>query len=266
MDTMSRISIITVTYNASEHLWGCLNSVRKQGVDVEHILIDGASTDGTLNILKACEGQLAHVISEKDGGMYDAINKGIGLATGDVIGILNADDFYLSKDVLSKVVDAFSCEDVDAVYGDLVYVDRQDTEKVVRAWQSGEYKQRKFYHGWMPPHPTFFVRRKMYKDHGLFNTELGSAADYELMLRMLLKHGIRAKYIPEVLVKMRSGGMSNQSLLKRLKANCMDRKAWTINDLTPYPWTLSMKPIRKIGQWFNINEQKYYGSPKVKPV
>ena len=183
--------------------------------------------------------------------MYAAANKGIGLATGDVIGILNADDFYFSADTLSKVVEAFSDEDVDAVYGDLVYVDRNNTGKVVRAWRSGEYQPRKFYQGWMPPHPTFFVRHRMYQQYGLFNPELGTAADYELMLRMLLKHGIHAAYIPEVLVKMRSGGVSNQSFKNRLKANLMDRKAWTVNDLSPYPWTLWMKPLRKIGQWVN---------------
>ena len=248
---MSRISIITVTYNASDHLRDCLDSVREQDIDVEHILIDGASTDATLNILDAYKDRLAHVISEKDEGMYDALNKGIGLATGDVIGILNADDFYFSKDTLSRVADAFSDEHVDAVYGDLVYVDRNNTEKVVRAWRSGEYRPRKFYQGWMPPHPTFFVRHRMYQQYGLFNPELGTAADYELMLRMLLKHGIHAAYIPEVLVKMRSGGVSNQSFKNRLKANLMDRKAWTVNDLSPYPWTLWMKPIRKIGQWLN---------------
>ena len=248
---MSRISIITVTYNASDHLRDCLDSVREQDVDVEHILIDGASTDGTLNILDAYQDHLAHVTSEKDEGMYDAANKGIGLATGDVIGILNADDFYFSNDTLSKVVEAFSDEDVDAVYGDLVYVDRNNTGKVIRAWRSGEYQSCKFYQGWMPPHPTFFVRRRVYERYGLFNPELGTAADYELMLRMLLKHGIRAAYIPEILVKMRSGGMSNQSLAGRLKANRMDRKAWTVNDLSPHPWTLWMKPIRKIGQWVN---------------
>ena len=248
---MSRISIITVTYNASDHLRDCLDSVREQDVDVEHILIDGASTDATLNILDAYKDHLAHVISEKDEGMYDALNKGIGLATGDVIGILNADDFYFSKDTLSKVLDAFSDEDADAVYGDLVYVGRNNTEKVVRAWRSGEYQPRKFYQGWMPPHPTFFVRRSMYEQYGLFNPELGTAADYELMLRLLLRRGIQAVYIPEVLVKMRSGGMSNQSLKNRINANRMDRKAWTVNDLSPYPWTLWMKPIRKIEQWIN---------------
>ena len=173
---MSRISIITVTYNAADHLRDCLDSVREQDSDIEHILIDGASTDGTLNILDAYKDHLAHVISEKDEGMYDALNKGIGLATGDVIGILNADDFYFSKDTLSRVSEAFSDEHVDAVYGDLVYVDRNNTDKVVRAWQSGEYRPLKFYHGWMPLPPTFFVRHWMYQQYGLYNPELGTAA------------------------------------------------------------------------------------------
>ena len=248
---MTCITLITVTYNASDHLRDCLDSVREQDIDVEHILIDGASTDATLTILEQYQDHLALVISEKDEGLYHAINKGIGLAKGDVIGILNADDCYSSSDTLSKVADAFSDEDVDAVYGDLVYVQRNNTEKVVRTWRSGEYRPRKFYQGWMPPHPTFFVRSWVYEQYGLFNPELGTAADYELMLRMLLKHGIHAAYIPEVLVKMRTGGMSNQSLKNRLKANLMDRKAWTVNDLSPYPWTLWMKPLRKIGQWVN---------------
>ena len=127
--------MITVTYNASDHLRNCLDSEREQDFDVEHILIDGASTDATLNILDAYQDHLAHVISEKDEGMYDAVNKGIGLATGDVIGILNADDFYFSNDTLSKVADTFSDENVDAVYGNIVYVDRSNTEKVVRVWR-----------------------------------------------------------------------------------------------------------------------------------
>jgi glycosyltransferase involved in cell wall biosynthesis len=246
---MTRISIITVTYNAAEHLRDCLDCVRAQEVDVEHIVMDGESTDGTLAILEEYREHLAHVISEQDKGMYDAANKGIQLASGEVIGMLNADDFYLSRDTLSKVAAAFEDETVDAVYGDLVYVDREDTGKVVRVWRSGEFHPRKFYRGWMPPHPTFFVRRRVYEQYGLFNLGLGTAADYELMLRFLLKHGINAAYIPEVLVKMRSGGMSNESLQNRLRANRMDREAWRVNDLRPHPWTILMKPVRKIGQW-----------------
>jgi hypothetical protein len=135
------------------------------------------------------------------------------------------------------------------VYGDLVYVDREDTERVVRYWKSGDYHPRRFYWGWMPPHPAFFVRRSVYSNYGLFDLEQGSAADYELMLRFLLKYGIRPAYLPEVLVKMRRGGMSNATLANRLRANRLDRRAWVVNELQPYPWTLWMKPARKLGQW-----------------
>ena len=189
-------------------------------------------------------------VSEPDNGIYDGLNKGIALATGDVIGFLHSDDFYASDNVIQKVAAVFNDPAVDTCYGDLRYVDAQDTAKVVRFWRSGLFESGKFYWGWMPPHPTFFVRRSIYDKYGLFNLNLGSAADYEIMLRFLLKHQLRAAYLPEVFVNMRVGGVSNASLKNRLKANQMDRKAWEVNDLKPYPWTLSMKPLRKVGQWF----------------
>jgi glycosyltransferase len=247
------VSIITATFNAETTLSDCVESVSEQSVDVEHIIIDGASTDGTLKIVEHYRDSLAKVISEPDKGIYDAMNKGLKLATGDVIGILNADDFYASSDVLKKVANAFSDPDVDACYGDLVYVDSKDTNKVTRYWHSGNFNPRKFYWGWMPPHPTFFVRRSVYEKHGLFNLNLGSAADYESMLRLLLKHQLKAVYIPEVLVHMRTGGESNVSLSNRLKANRNDRRAWDVNDLEPYLWTILFKPLRKVGQWFFKN-------------
>jgi glycosyltransferase len=242
------ISIITATFNAETTLCDCIQSVSEQSVDVEHIIIDGASTDGTLKTVEHYSNSLAKVVSEPDEGIYDAMNKGLKLATGDVIGILNADDFYASSDVLKKVANAFSEPDVDACYGDLVYVDSKDTNKVTRYWHSGNFNLRKFYLGWMPPHPTFFVRRSVYEKQGLFNLNLGSAADYEIMLRFLLKQQLKAVYIPEVLVRMRTGGESNVSLSNRLKANRNDRKAWDVNGLRPYPWTILFKPLRKIGQ------------------
>ncbi len=177
------------------------------------------------------------------------MNKGIGLASGEVVGILNADDYYPSDDVLARVSAAFSDPEVGACYGDLVYVDGADVGRVVRFWRSGEFDPRKFYWGWMPPHPTFFVRRSVYEQHSLFNLELGSAADYEIMLRFLLRQEVRAAYIPEVLVHMRTGGASNASAANRLRANRMDRRAWEVNGLRCYPWTLWAKPVRKIGQW-----------------
>ena len=244
-----KISIITATYNAATTIRDCLECVKAQTVVVEHTLIDGMSEDSTLTIIGEYSDSLAHIISEQDRGIYDAMNKGLKLTTGEIIGILNADDFYPANDTLAKVIQAFDDPTVDACYGDLLYVDGANSDKIVRNWRSGSFSPGKFYWGWMPPHPTFFVRRSVYERYGLFNTNLGSAADYEIMLRFLVKHKTKAAYIPDVLVKMRTGGVSNASVKNRLAANKMDRKAWEVNELKPYPWTLWMKPVRKIGQW-----------------
>lgn len=244
------ISIITVTFNARDTICDCIESVLKQSVDVEHIIIDGASTDDTLDEIEPYKETLTELISEPDNGIYDAMNKGLRLATGDIVGILNADDFYASNDILRKVSDTFTDRTIDVCYGDLIYVDNKNLKKETRYWSSGNFKLTSFYSGWMPPHPTFFVRRSVYIKHGLFNLSVGSAADYEIMLRFLFKYQVRAKYIPEVFVKMRTGGESNMSLLNRLKANRNDRKAWDVNGLRPLPWTIMCKPLRKVGQWF----------------
>ncbi len=244
------VSVISVTHNAVQTLAQCLDSVAVQQQASEHIIIDGGSTDGTLDLLAKRQDELGRVISEPDRGIYDAMNKGIKLASGEIIGILNADDFYPSTQVLGRVKAVFSDPSVDACYGDLRYVDAVDVKKTVRYWRSGDFDAKKFYWGWMPPHPTFFVRRRVYEQFGGFRLDLGSAADYELMLRFLLREGIRAVYIPEVLVHMRTGGVSNARVSNRIQANRMDRKAWAVNGLKPYPWTLWMKPLRKIGQWW----------------
>lgn len=245
-----KISVVTATYNASVTISECLDSVSAQSAETEQILIDGASTDTTMEIVKRHRPVLSTVVSEPDEGIYHAMNKGLRLATGEVVGILNADDCYASENTLAAVLQAFSDPSIDVCYGDLVYVDADETDRVVRYWRSGEYKKDSFLWGWMPPHPTFFVRRSVYQEHGVFNLDLGSAADYELMLRFMLRHRLKAAYIPEVLVRMRTGGVSNVSLRNRLAANRMDRKAWELNGLKPYPWTLWAKPIRKLGQWF----------------
>lgn len=272
---MSKISLITVTLNDNDTIRDNLECIYNQSVTVEQILIDGLSTDDSLNIAREYP-QISRILSEPDNGIYDAMNKGLRLVTGDVVGILNADDFYAGPDVLAKVAKAFENPEVDACYGDLMYVQdlgngqssdggssvignavspvkslwrKNDRFKVVRYWKSGEFDPKKFYWGWMPPHPTFFVRRSVYEKFGDFNLNLGSAADYELMLRLLVKHKITTDYIPEVLVKMRTGGKSNVSLKNRLIANRFDRKAWKVNGLRPYPWTLTLKPLRKIGQY-----------------
>lgn len=246
---MTELSIVTTAFNAAETLANCIQSVATQNVDVQHILIDGGSTDDTHQIVDQHRDSLSIVVSEPDQGMYDGMNKGVRLATGDVIGILNADDFYPLEDVLERVGEVFRDGRVDACFGDLVYVDSVDTSTVVRYWRAGKYDARKLYNGWMPPHPTFFVRRSVYDRFGSFRLDMGSSADYELMLRFLLKHRINAVYVSEVLVHMRTRGASNASVRDRLRANRMDRKAWKVNELRPYPWTLIAKPLRKVGQW-----------------
>ncbi len=246
---MVKISIITAVLNGADTISDCIKSIQSQTVPVEHIVIDGGSTDSTLEIIEEYKSDIAQVVSEPDKGIYDAMNKGLRLVSGDVIGILNADDFYAGPEVLEKVANAFSYENVDSCYCDLVYVNSKNSNQVLRYWHSGEFKSHNFYWGWMPPHPTFYVRRNVYEKYGLFKIDLGSAADYELMLRFLLKNKIRTVYIPEILVKMRSGGVSNASLKNRLMANRNDRLAWTANGLKPYLWSLWMKPLRKIPQY-----------------
>ncbi|MGC8495392.1 MAG: glycosyltransferase family 2 protein [Syntrophobacteraceae bacterium] len=244
------ISIITAVRNGAKTLEDCLESIERQTLRPEHIVIDGGSTDGTLEVIRRRGRGLAKTLCEPDRGVYDAMNKGIGMATADIVGILNSDDLYTHPCVLERVSRVFADTKVQCCYADLNYVDRVDLNRVVRAWRSGHYDKRSFYWGWMPPHPTFFVRREIYERFGRFNLELGSAADYELMLRFLLKHGLTAAYLPEVIVNMRCGGVSNATLKNRIKANRMDRKAWKVNDLAPLPWTVFMKPLRKIGQFF----------------
>lgn len=244
-----RISIITATYNSADTIGDTLRCIQLQDYhNIEHIIMDGASKDNTLDIVKAFP-HVSKVISEKDKGIYDAMNKGIQQASGDVIGILNSDDVYASNDVLSLVAKTFENPAVQATYADLEFVSRDNLDKVVRKWKAGNYSKKSFYYGWMPPHPTFFVRKEVYEKVGLFNTNLGSAADYELMLRILLKNNIPASYINRVIIKMRMGGVSTGSIANRLKANQKDRLAWKVNELQPGFYTLYLKPLRKLGQF-----------------
>ncbi|MEM1220543.1 MAG: glycosyltransferase family 2 protein [Bacteroidota bacterium] len=245
-----KVSIITATYNSSETIRDTIESVLCQTYkNIEHIIIDGASKDGTLEIVHSYGGKIAKVISEPDGGIYDAMNKGISMASGDVVGILNSDDFFAHDRVIEKVVRSFEMTECDSAYGDLQYVDPSETAKVVRNWRAGRYTRNSWLYGWMLPHPTFYVRKDVYERFGTFNLRLRSAADYEIMLRFLYKNKISATYIPEVLVRMRTGGVSNSSIKNRLAANKEDRQAWRMNGLTPRFYTTLLKPIRKIGQF-----------------
>ena len=244
-----RISIITATYNSAATISDTLRSVASQDYsEIEHIIVDGGSTDDTLSIVSQFP-HVARVISEKDNGIYDAMNKGLRVCTGEIIGLLNSDDFYVSTTDIRQVVEKLITDQTDSLYGDLVYVHPEETRKVKRTWIAGKFHPRKFLYGWMPPHPTFFVRRKIYEVLGEFNTNLKSAADYELMLRFLYKSKISVSYLPHVLVKMRAGGMSNATLSNRIKANREDREAWRVNHIQPYFFTTWLKPIRKLIQF-----------------
>jgi len=215
-----KISIITVCYNAGNYIRDCLESVLNQDhQNIEHIVIDGASTDGTRDILASYKHHLSQVISEKDEGLYDAMNKGVALATGDIIGILNADDLYPSPNILSRVAQAFENPETDMSFGDLVYVNDQDLDKVVRYYQAKGYKDSWWAQGKMPPHPTFFLRKEVYKKFGDFDTSFEICADFDLMVRLFHKADLNYTYIPETLVKMRTGGSSTRGIQSTLTIN-----------------------------------------------
>jgi glycosyltransferase len=208
-----KLSIVTATYNAAHTVGDSLRSVAAQTHrDIEHWVIDGGSRDGTQAVVQAEGRHLAGFVSEPDGGIYDALNKGIRRATGDVLGFLHADDVYAHEQVLARVAAAFEDPAVDAVYGDLTYVDKSDIGRVIRYWKAGAYQRSRFERGWMPPHPTLYVRRAVYERLGIFDTRYRIAADYDNVLRLLYVGSIEVRYIPEVLVCMRVGGASNRSL------------------------------------------------------
>ncbi|MFY8020080.1 MAG: glycosyltransferase family 2 protein [Bacteroidia bacterium] len=245
-----KISVITAVYYNKTYIHDAIQSVLSQkNVDIEYIIVDGGSKDGTVEIALSYGNQINKFISEPDNGVYDALNKGIAMATGDIIAMLHSDDFYTHDLVLSQVVEAFENTDCEAVYSNLYYVDGKNTNKIVRVWDSGSFPPSDFYKGWMPPHPAFFVRRAVYEKYGAFNTLLKSSADYELMLRLILRHQINIAYIPKFFVKMRTGGASNRSFINRLKANIEDRKAWQLNQLKPRWYTLILKPFIKVFQY-----------------
>ena len=246
-----KVSIITAVYNGEETIQSAIDSVANQSYqDIEYIVIDGSSNDGTINILERNKKNIDTLISEEDGGIYHAMNKGVKLATGDIIGILNADDFYQDGTVVSEVVKQIEISNSEGVYGDLIYIDKKDMSKVVRYWRAGKYTHEDFLWGWMPPHPTVFLKKSIYERFGLFNTDFISAADYEFLLRIMYKHKIHLEYIPRVITRMRLGGKSNVTLENRLRANKEDFKAWKVNDLNPYFFTTFLKPIKKLKQFW----------------
>ena len=222
---------------------------QRHGHELELIVIDAGSNHGTLEVLEAYRDRISTLVSEPDKGIYDGMNKGIARATGDIIGILNADDRYFDNSVIASVAEAFHDDGVDACYGDMVYTDSSD--KVVRYWKTGPGSWLKWYFGWMPPHPTFFVKRNVYERFGVFDLRYSIASDYELMLRLLLKYRVNAAYIERVLVKMTPGGTSNSSLKSIVKANLEVARAWRNNGLSGGFLVPFLKPSRKLQQFFS---------------
>lgn len=245
-----KVSIITVALNSAEFIEDCLKSIVSQDYkNIEYIVIDGGSTDGTIGILKRYEARIAKWISEPDRGIYDAMNKGLRMASGDVVGILNSDDFYIDENVIGCVVNCLSKKEVYTCYGDLVYIDADDSDRQVRYWKSGDFNKKKFRRGWMPPHPAFFVRHHIYEKYGLFNLDFPLAADYELMLRLLCKYNVTTEYIPKCLVKMRTGGSCRPGLTNTVRNIVENYHAWKVNGLKTNPLTFLMKPLSKTLQY-----------------
>ncbi len=243
------VSLITVVYNAESTISRCMKSViRKNFNNVQYIIIDGGSTDQTVQIIEGYRDHISCFLSEPDKGVYDAINKGIKLATGDIVGVLNADDFFADETILSTVAYEFTQQDVDIIYGDLDYI--KENEKIVRKWRSGEFIRRNFNFGWMPPHPTFYCKRNLFHEFGFYSLDYGTAADYELMLRFLYINSLSAFYIKKVMIKMKIGGKSNKSLGNRVKGLFFDLKAMQNSGILLPILALVLKPVRKIIQYF----------------
>jgi len=246
-----KVSIITVCLNSTDTIEDTIKSVLSQNYkDIEYIIIDGSSTDGTLDILTKYQSRISKFISESDKGIYDAMNKGLNLATGDIMGFLNSGDFYTNEKVIGRIVKVMKINNVDCCYGDLEYVAKDNPDKTVRKWKSQPYKEGLFEKGWHPPHPTFFAIKDVFDRYGNFDLSYEIGADYDLMLRFLKKHSIISCYIPNVLVKMRTGGKSNKNLRQIVRANIECYQAWKKIGLTISPFIMLRKPLLKVAQYF----------------
>ena len=242
-----KISIITTTYNSSAFIADCLKSVNNQTYNnIEHIIIDGASKDNTLEIIKNVPSRIVKIVSEPDKGIYDAMNKGIKLATGDVIGILNSDDFFTSDNVIQSVVDTFHNNNIDALYGDVHFVDPDDLNKCVRYYSSAVFKPTLFRFGFMPAHPSFYMKRECYEKFGLFALDYKIASDYDLLIRYLYKEKIKYKYLKKDFVTMRTGGISTENFYSRVTLNKEIVKACRKYGIYTNMFMLSLKYLYKI--------------------
>lgn len=245
-----KVSVITATYNSSKTVLDTLQSLNEQTYpDIEYIIIDGGSSDNTVSVIEEHCPQVASIVSEPDKGIYDALNKGISAATGDVVGFLHSDDLLAYPDAIKELVETLQREKTQAVYADLEYVSKDNTSKIIRKWTSGVFERQKLRSGWMPPHPTFFMKRDLYIKHGMFDLDLKIAADYDSLLRYLWSNNVTASYLPKVVTKMRVGGASNRSLANIIEKTKEDIQALKNNQLF-WPSALFIKNASKIPQFF----------------
>ncbi|MFZ2038572.1 MAG: glycosyltransferase family 2 protein [Minisyncoccia bacterium] len=246
-----RVSIVTTTYNTGKTVEDTIKSVLGQTYsDIEFIIVDDESTDNTLEVVNKYKNKITKVVAEKHSGIFGNLNKGMELATGDIIGILNSDDFYVSNDVIETVVNEFKKTNADCVWGDILVVDKDDTNKIIRNWKSSAYKEGEYQKGWHPPHPAFFAKREVYQKYGLFRTDLWTSADYESVLRILEKNKATSSYIPKILTKMRAGGSSSKGIFNWVRGNVGAYRAFKINGLKVSPLFIIRKPLYKLGQFF----------------
>lgn len=245
-----KVSIITATYNSAGTIIDTLRSLEVQTYqNIEYIIVDGDSTDNTLNVISENCTRVKTIISEKDAGIYDALNKGISVATGDIVGFLHSDDVFAYPDAVADIVSTFDRESSDAVYADLQYVDKLNIEKVLRNWESKPYSREKVTSGWMPPHPTFYMKKSLYDRHGYFDISYKISADYDSILRYLWVGEVKLSYLPKVLIKMRVGGASNRNLSNIIRKTNEDIRALKNNNI---PWfkAIILKNTSKIPQFF----------------
>lgn len=249
-----KVSIVTISFNSELTINKTIESVAMQDYkDIEYIIVDGNSTDNTDMIVKSYGSKIQKYIRENDNGLYDAMNKGIKNSSGEVIGFINSDDFLESKTIISEVVETFKKTKTDIVFGDKKYVDRFDISKTNRYWAAGEFSIAKFKHGWMPPHLSTYIKKEIYTKFGLFRSDLKIAADYELLLRFIVKNKIKPIYLPKVIAVMRSGGVSNSSIKNRLISLYEVYKSWRINKMYVSPLIMIFKPLRKVFQFSKLS-------------
>lgn len=245
-----KITIITVSFNAAATIAETLDSVAGQDwPHIEHIVVDGGSRDATMDRVRAHSRRLACVVSEPDQGVYDAMNKGLALANGEVIAFLNADDVYMDSGVVRRAVEVLADSAVDACHADLIYCSVGDSNRIVRRWRSGPHWPKACLAGWMPPHPTFFARRELYARFGSFDLRYRLQSDFDLMLRFFELHGVRSRHVPEVWVRMRMGGLSNRSIGNVLRGNLEAWRACRRNGFRVTPWFMVHKVASRVSQF-----------------